>query len=625
MAHVDSSVALLSPSFDPNALVGGVPFCTSSTLGTVLCYPPSYLLKAYNFPESNGDPWLNGAGQTIVIVDAYGSPTISQDLQTFDTTFGLPPAHLTILCGPTWTNDSECPVTTVGDLTTAPNATMCGAPGWAAETTLDVTMSHALAPGANIVLVVANDCTDASIYGAELSVVTQPQYAGSIMSQSFGEPDDLVTCTTANSTSCLAYNASLLDLPDEVFQTATANHWTVIASSGDDGANEDAAVLGTIELTPSFPATNPLVLAAGGTMGSPYGGEYGTFPGPNATQSCAAGVTCDTGLVVINGGTNGCGTAARPGVPSSCVPIGYGGEQTWNEFNTFGGLAGTGLGRSSGGGISALYPVPFYQTFLPRTETTLLGETVAVTGRATPDVSFNAAAQGGWLAYLGFISAWGVFSGTSAASPAWAAIMALVDQANGAPVGFINPEIYALGYLAGSSVFNDVHQGNNSVTAGPVNVNGTLIPVDGYVATHGYDLTTGWGTPNVQNLVYGLVALVKGVSVFTSLASGPAAGAAAGLSHSVLAIGPETICWEPGVSSPLPAVSSGCPMGAFQLTETSGGGTGAATAAAASSAIMPSVSPSTVPGVIAVYSQSSSGNSRSGARVMGFTALTVTG
>ena len=600
LAHVDSSVALLAPSFDPNAPVGGVPFCTSATLGTILCYPPSYLLKAYDFPQANGNPGLNGAGQTVVIVDAFGSPTIAQDLQTFDSAFGLPPAHLTILCGPTWTNDSDCPVTTVGDLTTAPNATMCSAPGWAEETTLDVTMTHALAPGANIVLVVANDCTDANIYNAELSVVTQPQYAGSIMSQSFGEPDDLVTCTMANSTGCLSYNPALLNLPDEVFATASANHWTIVASSGDDGANEDAAVLGTVELTPAFPASNPLVLAAGGTMGSPYGGQFGTFPGPNATLSCAAGVTCDTGLVVINGGTDGCGTAARPGLPSSCVPLQYGGEQTWNEFNTFGGLAGTGLGRVSGGGISSLYPEPFYQALIPSTPTTLLGQHVEVTGRATPDVSFNAAAQGGWLAYLGFETGgvWGVFSGTSAASPAWAAIMALVDQANGAPVGFVNPEIYALGYLAGRYVFHDIQQGNNSDTAGPVTVNGTVIPVDGYVASAGYDLTTGWGTPNVQNFVYGLVGLIKGVGLLSSLSAGPA-GTSVHLSENALSVGPETICWEPGVSSPLPSVQSGCPTGSFQLTGTAGGGTqGAYTIPPASTS---------GGGVIAAYTPNKSG------------------
>jgi subtilase family serine protease len=146
----------LDPSFDPNT-VGGVPFCSSGSLGTILCYPPSFLKKAYDFPPTTGKKGLDGTGQTIVIVDAFGSPTIQSDLDKFDTTFGLPATAVEILCGSTWTGalTDNCPVKTIADLTSAPFAGSCGAVGWASETTLDVTMSHALAPGAKIVLVVA--------------------------------------------------------------------------------------------------------------------------------------------------------------------------------------------------------------------------------------------------------------------------------------------------------------------------------------------------------------------------------------------------------------------------------------------------------------------------------------
>ena len=242
-------------------------------MGTILCYPPNFLKKAYDFPATTGHRAIDGTGQTIVIVDAFGSPTIQSDLNTYDSAFGLPSTTVTILCGPTWTGSitDNCPVKTVSDLTTAPNAALCGATGWAEETTLDVTMAHSLAPGAHIVLLVANDCFDSSLYGAEQAIVTQHQYRGSIMSQSFGEPDDLVTCTALDPTNtyCVSYDPTLLNLPNSVFQTAKDNHWTVIASTGDNGANEDAEVLGTLELTPSFPSTSPLVLAAGGTQGSP--------------------------------------------------------------------------------------------------------------------------------------------------------------------------------------------------------------------------------------------------------------------------------------------------------------------------------------------------------------------
>ena len=52
---VNPDVTLLPASFDPNAPVGGVPFCFSRSLGTIICYPPSFLKTAYNFPSAPGD------------------------------------------------------------------------------------------------------------------------------------------------------------------------------------------------------------------------------------------------------------------------------------------------------------------------------------------------------------------------------------------------------------------------------------------------------------------------------------------------------------------------------------------------------------------------------------------
>ena len=507
-------VALLDPSFDPQT-VGGVPFCSSGPLGTIICYPPNFLKTAYDFPgakagegnsqigaeEGNGESnALTGSGSTIVILDAFGSPTIQSDLNKFDNAFGIPSAQVTVLCPPTWTASStdNCPVKTIADLSNAPNAALCGAFGWAQETTLDVTMSHGLAPGAKIVLVVSADCFDTSITSAEAAVVSQDKYRGSIMSQSFGEPDDLVGCLTVNAQNqCTSTDPTIKANADSVYKLAKQREWTVIASSGDDGANTDARVLGTAELTPSWPSTNPLNLAAGGTQGQPYGGQFGSFPGPGKTVTCAANTQCNTGLVVISGGPSGCKTATRPGVPSSCFPVGYGGEGAWNEFTAFGGASnlGNSLGRVTGGGVSSLYERPSYQEHLSDSFSTILGSSVEAEGRLTPDVSFNAAAQGGVLAFLGFLGRWGVFSGTSASSPAWAAIIALLDQKNGGPVGFINSAIYRLATSDKSSdAFHDITQGENSDTAGQFGV-------DGFSAGKGYDLTTGWGTPDVAHFI----------------------------------------------------------------------------------------------------------------------------
>jgi subtilase family serine protease len=163
------------------------------------------------------------------------------------------------------------------------------------------------------------------------------------------------------------------------------------------------------------------------------------------------------------------------------------------------------------------------------------GSIVHKGGRATPDVAFNAAVEGGVLAFMSPSSLfakfyctyyseycagrWVVFGGTSAASPAWAAIIALVQQVHGGPVGFINPAIYKLAQSRlYSDAFHDIRVGND--TDAPV---GSLVPVppycaqfcepghvtqNGYVAGTGYDLTTGWGSPDVAHFVADIQAFL---------------------------------------------------------------------------------------------------------------------
>src|SRR6267143_3146096 len=387
IARVNPGLTLLDESFSPST--GGVPFCFSATLGSILCYTPNFLKTAYDFPRS-----LDGTGQTIVIVDAFGSPTLQSDLDAFDTAFGLPTVKVTVLCGPSWNGVStdKCPAFD----SSLPIDQACGAVGWWEETSLDVAMSHGLAPGARIVLVVADDCQSNSHNAAEKAVVHDQGLRGGIMSQSFGQPDDFVGCSTVPCPP-KTVDRSIKATADKTYATAMSNGWTVIASSGDDGANEALSAVGTPELTPSWPSTSPLVIAAGGTEGQPYGGQYGAPPGPTGTNTCSANTNCNTGLVIVNGGAIGCSTSVRPGVPTSCYPVGYGGEATWNEYSVFS------IRTSSGGGVSVQYARPAYQSNLPATFTTLLGASVNAQGRLTPDVSFNSGIQGGLLVYLGFL------------------------------------------------------------------------------------------------------------------------------------------------------------------------------------------------------------------------------
>jgi subtilase family serine protease len=113
--------------------------------------------------------------------------------------------------------------------------------------------------------------------------------------------------------------------------------------------------------------------------------------------------------------------------------------------------------------------------------------------RGVPDIAYNAGVVGG------VITAWGVpdgpgaffiFGGTSAGSPQMSGIIADLAQGLGGNLGFINPQLYNLGgagFL--KRVTHDVTVGDNSVTEGTTTITG-------YPATRGYDLSTGWGTPN---------------------------------------------------------------------------------------------------------------------------------
>src|SRR6201996_4704629 len=102
----------------------------------IACYNPAQFQQAYDLnPLFHAG--LNGSGKTIVIVDSFGSSTIQSDLQTFDQGFGLPaPPSFNIIT-------PDGPV----------NQNAPAAPGWAVETSLDVEWAHAMAPGANILLV----------------------------------------------------------------------------------------------------------------------------------------------------------------------------------------------------------------------------------------------------------------------------------------------------------------------------------------------------------------------------------------------------------------------------------------------------------------------------------------
>jgi subtilase family serine protease len=405
-----------------------IPFCQG---GGLVCYTPNFVRTAYNFPTG-----LTGTGQTILIVDAYGSPTIVSDLVTFDSLFGLPaPPSFQIVC------PDGCPTSNLNPRTHNPHDEF----GWAIETSLDVEWAHAMAPGANIVLVVAPSSSGDAINSVEAKVI--PLYPGSIMSQSFGIPEFLVHNN----------NAQVMQAHLNYIAAAKAGI-TVLASAGDSGASNGFSSANAL-----YPSSDPFVTAVGGTMGYPY---LSPFP-PSCTSS-----SCSAGLATFDNSTGLC-PEARPTLVFTCPAVGYGGEQVWNEPRFF---------AATGGAPSLLFGTPSYQSGL------------GLTSRTTPDVSYNAAVNGGVLV----VALGGLFvvGGTSAGSPQWAAIFALVNQERVAhhevSIGFANPSLYSLGHSSKySNDFHDIVIGNNELF-------GTTV---GFSATVGWDDASGWGTPNVSNLV----------------------------------------------------------------------------------------------------------------------------
>ena len=105
----------------------------------VACYEPGQIQTAYNL-QPLYQRGVTGRGQTIVIVDSFGSPTIRNDLEVFDKTFNLPAPPSFKIIQPAGAVPPYDPN----------NSDMVG---WAGETTLDVQYAHTMAPGANILLV----------------------------------------------------------------------------------------------------------------------------------------------------------------------------------------------------------------------------------------------------------------------------------------------------------------------------------------------------------------------------------------------------------------------------------------------------------------------------------------
>jgi subtilase family serine protease len=199
------------------------------------CYGPNQIRAAYGVDQL-GNHGINGAGRTIVIVDAFQSPTITSDLATFDTVFGLPAPQLNIIApdGLTPFDQSNADQTS-----------------WAGEITLDVEYAHSIAPAATIDLVLSKSDNDADIFSAQKFVVDHN--LGDTLTQSFGEAEQCEDPAIQAST-------------HKLYQRAAAKGITVFASSADQGAALPTCDGTSFFKAVSTPASDPMVTGVGGTI-----------------------------------------------------------------------------------------------------------------------------------------------------------------------------------------------------------------------------------------------------------------------------------------------------------------------------------------------------------------------
>jgi subtilase family serine protease len=392
----------------------------------IACYGPQQFEQAYNMnPLYRAG--LNGAGKTIVIVDSFGSPTIQQDLATFDSDYRLPaPPSLRVIqpAGQVPPFDSN-------------NSDMTG---WAIETSLDVEYAHAMAPGANILLVETPVSETEGTQGfpeivqAENYVINH--HLGDVISQSFGATEE--TFPSARSIYSLR----------SAFVNAFVHRITVLGASGDAGPTDN--LLDGNGYYPfrvdSWPSTDPLVTSVGGTQ-----------------------LHLDAS-----------GNRLAP-------------DNAWNDQALFGSPA------ASGGGTSVVFGRPEYQDRVARTVSRSRGTpdlslSAAVDGGANVYWSFDDGS--------GDPPGYYIIGGTSEATPLFSGLIAVADQAARHDVGLVNDDLYQSPNRPRSGI-NDVTLGDTTVTFTNPSTEqypGTHT-VPGYTAVPGYDLATGLGTPDGTRLV----------------------------------------------------------------------------------------------------------------------------
>ena len=506
------------------------PRVTSSVTGNHFLAPGDFA-NIYDLPSyTNGVPCTscnNGAGQTIAVM---GQTDLSTDSNPGRN--GTPGANGQQYDVVTFRNLAGLPALVTGtnfQIVVTPHGDPGLVSGDEDEANLDVEWAGAAAPYANLVYVIENPNNGGNgTFGAFEYTVDNATNTSifpnmpNILSMSYGVCELQVAATDQNALTLAG-------------QQANAQGQTVVFPSGDSGAADcDTTEPATHGLSVDFPGSMPYATTMGGT----------TFTG-DATNSTSPA----TATQYWFGSTNDTSASALAYIP----------ETSWND------TSGTTI-SSTGGGVSTIFPKPSWQT----------GTGVPQDGhRDVPDISFSASpSHDGYLicsqsscvnGYRNGPTATGSFDvigGTSAPTPSFAGVVALINQKLGTPQGNVNADpVKGLYAIAASSpwAFHDITTGNNTVTCQSGSTGCPSGLSYGYNATVGYDQVTGLGSPDVGTLINAIAGVNDfSVTPFATSVTIPSNGSTT-LALNVLGTNGSNITFNCTQVSPLTAVSCSAP------------------------------------------------------------------
>lgn len=473
-------IASVSPA-DP--AYGGI-------FGYAICgYGAEQLRAAYGADRTS----QTGYGVRVAVTDAYASPTIQNDVNTYSKNHGLPSLD--------YSNFTQ--IVPPGIYDVPENPSFCGgAQGWYGEETLDLEMVHTMAPNAYLIYAGSTDC-GSSLNEALYNLIDN--HLADIITNSWGDGTDDIPPA--------AIYADNLQ-----FLQAAVEGISIVFSSGDSG---DLAAYNTIA-SGSWPATSPYVTAVGGTSLA-----LGSSSGDKQEWGWGSYVTRLHGWQIADGGAT---VTYTQGMDPYAFYAGSGGGVSLTQFQPAyqSGVVPSLLATTTQLSNGAIVPLGAPRRVTP--DISMIGDpyTGVLTGQ-TYAISGNPAVDSG-CTMLSSTTEYCERSigGTSVASPLFAGVLALVNEqryanANG-PIGLANPSLYRLntGEIGSSAPIFDIlppsqpvavlSHGLNSVNLGiatinsvPDSNNNVIEGVDSSLTTTpGYDNITGLGVPNIPVFVQAL-------------------------------------------------------------------------------------------------------------------------